>query len=58
LRDDFFVEHEAEALSQLLDWLDEERPDVLVCGPAFGSGRHGYACGRSPASPGAVESQW
>ena len=22
-----------------------ERPDVLVCGPSFGSGRYGYACG-------------
>jgi glycine reductase len=43
--DDFFVEREAEALAQLLHWLDEERPEVLVCGPAFGSGRHGYACG-------------
>ena len=29
----------------LLGWLDELAPDVLVCGPAFGSGRYGYACG-------------
>ena len=43
--DDFFGEHEDEALAQLLRWLDEERPDVLVCGPSFGSGRYGYACG-------------
>jgi glycine reductase complex component B subunit gamma len=43
--DNYFAEHEAEALSQLLAWLDEIRPDVLVCGPAFGSGRYGYACG-------------
>ncbi len=43
--DDFFSEREEEALQRLLAWLDEERPDVLVCGPAFGSGRYGYACG-------------
>jgi glycine reductase complex component B subunit gamma len=43
--DDFFGEQEDEALAQLLRWLDEERPDVLVCGPSFGSGRYGYACG-------------
>jgi glycine/betaine/sarcosine/D-proline reductase family selenoprotein B len=43
--DDFFGEHEEDALEQLLRWLDEERPDVLVCGPSFDSGRYGYACG-------------
>jgi glycine reductase len=43
--DDYFGEHEEAALERLLSWLDDERPDVLVCGPAFGSGRYGYACG-------------
>jgi glycine reductase len=43
--DDRFGEHEEESLAQLLAWLDEIRPDVLVCGPSFGSGRYGYACG-------------
>jgi glycine reductase complex component B subunit gamma len=43
--DDFFGERESEALPTLLGWLDEVRPAVLVCGPAFGSGRYGYACG-------------
>jgi glycine reductase len=43
--DDFFGEREAEAITILLAWLDELSPDVLVCGPAFGSGRYGYACG-------------
>jgi glycine reductase len=43
--DDYFGEHEDEALAALLRWLDSERPDVLVCGPSFGSGRYGYACG-------------
>jgi glycine reductase len=43
--DDYFGEHETEALSTLLGWLDELHPDVLICGPSFGSGRYGYACG-------------
>jgi glycine reductase complex component B subunit gamma len=43
--DDYFGEHEAEALATLLGWLDELHPDVLICGPSFGSGRYGYACG-------------
>ena len=43
--DDFFGEQESAALETLLRWLDELQPDVLVCGPSFGSGRYGYACG-------------
>jgi glycine reductase complex component B subunit gamma len=43
--DDRFGEDEEASLVQLLAWLEEIRPDVLVCGPAFGSGRYGYACG-------------
>jgi betaine reductase len=43
--DDRFGEHEEESLARLLAWLEEIRPDVLVCGPSFGSGRYGYACG-------------
>jgi betaine reductase len=43
--DDFFAEHEEEALAALLGYLEEDSPDVLIAGPAFGSGRYGYACG-------------
>jgi glycine reductase complex component B subunit gamma len=43
--DDYFAEHEEDALATLLGWLADEKPDVLVAGPAFGSGRYGYACG-------------
>lgn len=43
--DDHFGEHEDEALATLLAWLEELEPDVLICGPSFGSGRYGYACG-------------
>ena len=43
--DNFFVEHEAEALETLLEMADGYRADVLVAGPAFTSGRYGTACG-------------
>ena len=48
--DDYFAEHEDEALATLLAYLEEDRPDVLVAGPAFGSGRYGYACGTLAAA--------
>jgi betaine reductase len=48
--DDYFAEHEEEALATLLAYLEEEHPDVLVAGPAFGSGRYGYACGTLAAA--------
>src|SRR5436190_11915853 len=47
--DDYFAEHEEEALEELLAWLEAEKPDVVVAGPAFGSGRYGYACARLAA---------
>ena len=48
--DDYFAEHEDEAVSSLLAFLDDDRPDVLIAGPAFGSGRYGYACGTLAAA--------
>ncbi|HZD64802.1 MAG TPA: glycine/betaine/sarcosine/D-proline family reductase selenoprotein B [Acidimicrobiales bacterium] len=50
--DDYFAEHEDRALATLVGLLREEDPDLLVCGPAFGSGRYGYACGRLAAVSG------
>jgi glycine reductase len=44
--DDYFGEHEEEALGRLLELLEAERPDLLIAGPAFGSGRYGFACAR------------
>jgi glycine reductase len=44
--DDYFGEHEEDALAQLLALLDAEEPDLLIAGPAFGSGRYGFACAR------------
>jgi glycine reductase complex component B subunit gamma len=44
--DDYFGEHEESALARLLELLEAENPELLLCGPAFGSGRYGYACAR------------
>jgi glycine reductase len=44
--DDFFGEHEDEALARLLELAEAERPELVLGGPAFGSGRYGYACAR------------
>jgi len=44
--DDYFGEHEEQALGELMRLLEAEAPDLLVAGPAFGSGRYGYACAR------------
>ncbi|PWU21395.1 MAG: glycine/betaine/sarcosine/D-proline family reductase selenoprotein B [Candidatus Rokuibacteriota bacterium] len=43
--DNFFVEHEAEAVETLSAMAESYRADVLVAGPAFTSGRYGAACG-------------
>jgi glycine reductase complex component B subunit gamma len=44
--DDYFAEREQQALDELCALLEQENPTVLIAGPAFGSGRYGYACGR------------
>ena len=48
--DDYFAEHEAEALARLLELFEAEGAGLLVAGPAFGSGRYGYACARLAAA--------
>ena len=48
--DDYFGEHEEAALARLLELLAAEQPELLICGPAFGSGRYGYACARLAAA--------
>jgi glycine reductase len=42
--DDYFAEHEEEAVDRLVALVEVEDPDLVVAGPAFGSGRYGYAC--------------
>src|SRR5919108_1884281 len=43
--DSYFVEHQDEAIAELLTMADAYDADVLVAGPAFSSGRYGTACG-------------
>jgi glycine reductase len=43
--DNFFVEHSEQAIAELLTLASPYGADVLVAGPAFGSGRYGIACG-------------
>ena len=42
--DNFASEREVEAARAITAELDRLKPDVLVAGPAFGSGRYGLAC--------------
>ena len=42
--DNFASERPAEAMAAIATHLEAVRPDVLVAGPAFGSGRYGLAC--------------
>src|SRR3954467_15866631 len=43
--DDRFALNEGDCLATLLGWIERADADVVVCGPSFGSGRYGYACG-------------
>jgi glycine reductase complex component B subunit gamma len=42
--DNYFHEHKDEALKEIIDPIRAAEPDVLVAGPAFNSGRYGFAC--------------
>ena len=42
--DNFFAEHEAEALDKIGALIQEYHPELLIAGPAFNAGRYGMAC--------------
>jgi len=42
--DNYFHERKEEALKEIVDAIRAVEPDVLVAGPAFNSGRYGFAC--------------
>lgn len=42
--DNYFADHEEQALGEIRARLAELRPDVVVAGPAFNAGRYGLAC--------------
>lgn len=44
--DGYFTAHEDDVAAWVGERLREIEPDVLIAGPAFGSGRYGLACGR------------
>ena len=43
--DNYFAEHQEQAIDQLIQQMVEYKPDSLIAGPAFESGRYGIACG-------------
>jgi betaine reductase len=43
--DNFYAEHQDQAIDQLLRHVTEYKADLLIAGPAFESGRYGVACG-------------
>lgn len=42
--DNYFNEHNEEALKYIMDKIKEINPDIVVAGPAFNAGRYGMAC--------------
>ena len=43
--DSYFNENVEEAKAAVLDMMRAEKPDAVICGPAFNAGRYGVACG-------------
>ena len=43
--DNYFAEHQEQALEELCRRIAEYKPELVVAGPAFESGRYGIACG-------------
>ena len=43
--DNYFAEHTEEVLEEVRQYLEKEKPDLLIAGPAFNAGRYGMACG-------------
>ncbi len=43
--DNYFAEHEDLALDELMRMVADAKPNLLLAGPAFESGRYGVACG-------------
>ncbi len=42
--DNFSNEHQNEFIQKAIAFIEEKRPDVIIAGPAFNSGRYGMAC--------------
>ncbi len=42
--DNYFNENTEEALAEIVEFVRQVKPDVLIAGPAFNAGRYGMAC--------------
>lgn len=42
--DNYFNENKEEALKYIMEVMREQKPDIVVAGPAFNAGRYGMAC--------------
>lgn len=43
--DNYFAEHQEEVIDEICRRVAQYKPDLLIAGPAFESGRYGIACG-------------
>lgn len=43
--DNYFADHQDDALKQILEMIESQKPDLLIAGPGFNAGRYGLACG-------------
>ena len=43
--DNYFAEHQEQVIDELCGRIAKYKPDLLIAGPAFESGRYGIACG-------------
>ena len=48
--DSYFNENLEDAKKTVLEMISAQKPDVVVCGPAFNAGRYGVACGTVAAA--------
>ena len=48
--DSYFNENLEDAKKTVLEMIAAQKPDVVVCGPAFNAGRYGVACGTVAAA--------
>src|SRR5437588_10794501 len=43
--DNYVAEHSERAIAEMLALVTEQRPDLVIAGPAFLAGRYGVGCG-------------
>lgn len=43
--DNYFADHQSEAINEMIPMIEKLNPDLFVAGPGFNAGRYGMACG-------------